>query len=98
LIQHTVSFALGHPADSAQERAFLDDARSTLTTIPGVEDFRISRQVSTKSDHRFQFSMNFADGDAYAAYNVHPSHVAFVETRWSNEVADFQELDFIALD
>jgi hypothetical protein len=98
VIQHTVSFALGHPADSEQERAFLDDARATLTAIPGVEHFRISRQVSPKSDHRFQFSMIFADGDAYAAYNLHPSHVAFVETRWSNEVADFQELDLVALD
>ena len=65
-----------------------------MTSIPGVEDFRISRQVSEKSDLRFQFSMVFADQHAYTAYNEHPTHVGFVSGRWVPEVAEFQEYDF----
>lgn len=98
MIQHTVSFALRHPADSAEESAFLRDARSALTSIPGVGDFRIARQVSEASPHRFQFSMVFTDQAAYSAYNEHPTHVEFVETRWVPEVESFQELDFVPVD
>ncbi|WP_345800071.1 Dabb family protein [Microbacterium sp. AZCO] len=95
MIRHTVSFALVHPADSDEERRFLDDARRTLTSIDGVDEFQIARQVSGKSPHRFQFSMVFADADAYAAYDAHPLHQDFVASRWVPEVSDFQELDFI---
>lgn len=94
-IQHTVVFRLSHAADSPEEAAFLADARAALTSIPGVEDFRISRQVSPKSDLMFQFSMVFADEAAYDAYNAHPTHVAFVSSRWVPEVAAFQEYDFV---
>lgn len=37
--------------------------------------------------------MIFADAAAYAAYNIHPAHVAFVQTRWIPEVASFLEHD-----
>ncbi|MFE5408563.1 Dabb family protein [Microbacterium sp. NPDC056569] len=93
-IQHTVVFRLTHPAGSDEERAFLADARAALTSIPGVEDFRISRQVSAKSDLAHQFSMVFQDDAAYQSYNDHPTHVAFVADRWVPEVAEFQEYDF----
>ena len=98
MIRHTVSFALVHPAGSDAERGFLDEARRTLPGIPGVEDFTVSRQVSPKSDHAFQFSMAFADQAAYDAYDGHPDHRAFVSTRWQSEVSSFQELDLVALD
>lgn len=94
MIQHTVSFALLHPDGSAEERLFLADAATILAAIPGVTGFRVSRQVSQASPHRFQFSMDFADASAYAAYDAHPAHRAFVETRWVPEVESFQELDF----
>ncbi len=93
-IQHTVVFRLVHAPGSEGERAFLADARAALTSIPGVEDFRISRQVSAKSDLTYQFAMTFAEGGAYQAYNDHPTHAAFVAQRWVPEVADFQEYDF----
>jgi quinol monooxygenase YgiN len=96
MIRHTVSFALRHDAGSAEELAFLDTALATLPAIPGVQDFVISRQVSAKSDHRFQFSMEFADQATYDAYDAHPAHQDFVATRWAAEVADFQELDLVA--
>ncbi|MRG60357.1 Dabb family protein [Agromyces sp. CFH 90414] len=94
MIRHTVAFTLRHDPDSAAEHAFLADGERILTGIPGVLDFAASRQVSPKSDYRFQFAMTFADQAAYDAYNAHPDHVAFVEQRWAVEVAEFEELDF----
>jgi len=95
-IQHTVVFRLIHPDGSAEADAFLRDGAAALTAIPGVRDFEIRRQVSAKSDLTLQFSMVFDDQDAYDAYNVHPSHVGFVQERWIPEVAAFQEYDFVA--
>jgi hypothetical protein len=96
VIRHTVAFTLRHEPGSPAETAFLEDGRRTLTAIPGVRDFAVSRQVSPKSGYRFQFAMSFADASAYDAYTTHPSHVAFVEQRWVPEVAEFEELDFEA--
>lgn len=93
-IRHTVVFRLVHAAGTAEERDFLDTARATLTAIPGVEEFAISRQVSPKSDLHWQFAMIFADQTSYDGYNGHPAHVGFVERRWQTEVAAFQEYDF----
>lgn len=69
-----------------------------LSSIPGVQQFTIQRQVSDKSDLTHQFTMVFADRAAYQAYNDHPTHVAFVAERWTAEVADFQEYDFVGAD
>ncbi len=98
VIQHTVAFRLVHAADSPEEAEFLATGRRTLTAIPGVQDFTVSRQVSTKSPLAFQFSMVFDDAAAYAAYDAHPAHRAFVADRWVAEVAEFQELDLVPLD
>ncbi len=76
MIQHTVAFRLVHPADSAEEAEFLGTARATLTGVPGVRDFTVSRQVSPKSPLTFQFSMVFDDDAAYAAYDAHPTTAA----------------------
>jgi hypothetical protein len=54
------------------------------------------REVSPKNGFRFGISMEFADEDAYAAYNANPDHVRFVEERWLAEVADFLEIDYAA--
>ena len=93
-IQHTVVFRLSHEPGSDAETEFLDNAETTLTSIPGVRDFVINRQVGTKNDLDWQFSMVFADRDVYEAYNTHPTHLAFVQNRWP-EVAAFEEYDFI---
>ena len=94
-IRHTVSFDLRHASGSAEEADFLAAAGS-LAAIPGVEDFEIVREVSTKNGFHFGISMEFADDAAYAAYNAHPDHVRFVEERWLGEVADFLEIDYAA--
>lgn len=93
-IEHTVVFRLVHEPGSAAEQEFFATARETLTGIPGVADFAISRQVSPKSAFTHRFGMVFADQAAYDAYNAHPAHVGFVEGRWVPEVAEFQEYDF----
>jgi len=94
-IQHTVVFRLIHPAGSPQAAAFLADGRALLSSIPGVQQFDVKRQVSVKSDLTHQFTMLFADDAAYQSYNEHPTHVSFVSERWLPEVAEFQEYDFI---
>ena len=96
-IRHTVVFRLPYEADSGEERAFLETGRTTLSSIPGVREFTIERQVSPKSDLTLAFSMRFDDEEAYAAYNAHPAHVDFVRTRWETEVEAFQEYDYTVL-
>lgn len=95
-IQHTLVSRLVYEPGSTAEIEFLVSGRTTLTSIPGVTAFAVNRQVSLKSDLTWQFSMVFADQAAYDAYNVHPAHVEFVETRWKTEVDAFQEYDFVA--
>ncbi len=94
MIRHSVIFTLKHPHGSAEEQAFLSDARIALETIPGVEKFEQLRQVSKKNDYRFGFSMEFADQRAYDGYDSHPRHVDFVQTRWLREVEKFLEIDY----
>ena len=53
--------------------------------------------MSGKNGFAWGFSMEFADQAAYDAYNAHPAHVAFVRDRWVPEVADFMEIDYVAL-
>jgi hypothetical protein len=95
-IRHTVSFRLRHPAGSDAERDFLE-AAGRLSRIPGVEAFDIVAEVSPKNRFRFGITMEFANAGAYEGYNLHPEHVRFVEERWTNEVEDFLEIDFAAL-
>ncbi|TCL79517.1 MULTISPECIES: Dabb family protein [unclassified Rathayibacter] len=95
-IQHTVVFRLAHAPGSTEEAAFLADAVRILTGIPRVQDFTVNRQVSSKSPLAWQFSMVFADRSAYAEYDAHPDHAAFVSERWLSEVAAFQEYDYEA--
>ena len=94
MICHTVAFRLKHPPASEAEASFLEAAR-VLTTIPAVRNFEWLRQVSPKNGFSFGFSMEFASQQDYDAYNIHPEHVRFVETRWVPEVADFLEIDYV---
>lgn len=94
-IPPTVVFALSHEAGSDLEQDFLDTGRRTLSTLPGVQDFTVNRQVSAKTDLARQFSMNFASQQEYDADDAHPYHREFVATCWQREVARFQEYDFV---
>lgn len=93
-IRHSVAFTLPHPAGSVvAEQDFLA-ALAALAAIDGVEAFEVVREVSPKNDYRLGVSMEFADREAYDAYNGHPDHVTFVQERWLAEVSDFIEIDF----
>ena len=96
-IRHTVVFTLTHPEGSAEEAGFLA-AAAHLASINGVEAFEILRETSPKNGYRFGISMEFAGPGAYTAYNEHPDHVDFVQTRWLHEVAGFLEIDYEARD
>ncbi len=96
MIRHTVVFRLKHPANSGEEKDFLEAARR-LAKIPGVERFEGLRQISAKNDFQFGLSMEFADQASYTGYNDHPDHVAFVRDRWVPEVAAFMEIDYVPL-
>jgi Stress responsive A/B Barrel Domain len=95
-VRHSAAFALKHPEGSAEEADFLE-AIARLEGIPAVEAFELMREISPKNDFRFVVKMEFTDPAAYAAYNDHPDHVAFVANRWDPEVADFLEIDVTAL-
>jgi Stress responsive A/B Barrel Domain len=96
LITHSVIFSLKHQSGSAEEESFLQ-AADILTSIPGVQNFKKLRQVSSKNDYHFGFSMEFSDQAAYSFYNEHPYHVGFVQERWIPEVAKFLEIDYVSL-
>jgi heme-degrading monooxygenase HmoA len=93
MIRHTVAFKLKHAPGSAPERLFLDAARA-LAAIPGVKQFECLRQTSQKNPFDFGLSMEFDSPADYRAYNDHPDHVRFVQTRWVPEVMDFVEIDY----
>ncbi len=93
MIRHTVAFKLKHARGSALETSFLHAARA-LASIPTVCNFECLRQVSPKNQFDFGLSMEFASQLDYDAYNIHPEHVRFVETRWKVEVEDFLEIDY----
>jgi Stress responsive A/B Barrel Domain len=95
-IVHTVMFSLKAGPDSEEALGFLKDGKEILSLIPGVEKFEVRKQVSTKNDFQYGFSMVFADRTTFNNYLVHPLHVSFVNERWETEVSAFQEADYTA--
>jgi hypothetical protein len=93
MIRHTVAFRLKHAPASEAELDFLS-AACALAFIEGVQKFECLRQTSRKNSFTFGLSMEFEDEAAYACYNDHPDHVAFVQGRWIPEVAEFMEIDY----
>ena len=94
MIVHSVFFNLHHKPASTGETAFFTKAKK-LVAIPGVENFQVLKEVSSKNPYTFGFSMEFADQADYDGYNTHPDHVRFVQDVWVNEVAEFQEIDYM---
>jgi heme-degrading monooxygenase HmoA len=95
-IRHAALFRLKESKGTAGEASFLA-ALATLRDIPGVQDFAIRREISPKNSYDYAVSMVFTDQAAYKAYNDHPLHESFVQTRWIPEVAEFMEHDTVAL-
>ena len=78
MIRHTVVFKLIHPADSVEEKMFLDEINK-LSAIPGVQNFELLKQTGKKNNYDFGLSMEFETAKEYEHYNQHPDHVAFVQ-------------------
>lgn len=94
MIIHTVAFKTKHESGSKEERDFVG-AGTALGQLPMVANFQCYKQIGKKNDLEFGFSMEFASEVEYEAYNNHPQHIEFVETRWKPEVEDFIELDYV---
>ncbi|WP_042198544.1 Dabb family protein [Paenibacillus camerounensis] len=92
-IRHMALFTLKYPADSKEAEAFLKNGEKILSAIPAVRRFEALRQISSKCQYDFCFSMEFAGQTEYDAYNNDPAHKAFVTERWETEVVKFQEID-----
>jgi len=94
MMVHSVFFRLKHQRNSDAEKIFLAKG-AALAELPGVQQFSILEETSPKNDFTFGFFMQFCDQAAYEAYNNHPDHVKFVQEVWLEEVADFQEIDYV---
>ena len=92
---HMVIFCLTHEKDSVETRKFLVDGKAILSRIPGVINFEVILQVSSKNDYDYGFSMEFIDQAAYNLYTEHTNHKDFVENRWKTEVSRFLEIDLV---
>jgi hypothetical protein len=93
-IRHMVIFCLTYAKDSAEIEQFLKDGEEILSSIPTVQDFEVLKQISSKNDYDYGFSMVFENQADYDTYNNHPKHVSFVKERWMKEVTRFLEIDF----
>jgi hypothetical protein len=95
-IRHVVAFKLKWPPGSDEERDFFS-AAGALAALPQVHRFERFHQVGHKNAFTYGFSMEFDDQNAYALYNAHPVHQAFLRTHWNPGVSDFIEIDFSPL-
>lgn len=94
MITHSVFFKLMHKKGSNAETEFLTKGVA-LASLPGVGNFQMLNETSSKNNFDFGFSMTFSSQQAYDAYNAHPEHVYFVQEIWLKEVTEFQEIDYV---
>jgi heme-degrading monooxygenase HmoA len=93
MIRHTVTFKLKHPKGSPQERAFMEAALK-LSAIPGVHKFEYLRQIRKQNNYDYGISMEFDTQKEYDEYSNHRDHIAFVQSIWMKDVAEFLEVDY----
>ena len=96
MIRHAALFRLKASKGTEGEGSFLG-ALAALRAIPGVQEFEIAREISPKNPYDYAVSMRVDDRAAYEAYNTHPAHVTFVQTRWVPEVDAFMEHDTVVM-
>lgn len=83
MLSHVVLFWLKPDLTAAQRTEFETRLRA-LGTIPGVVAFHVGAVAPTDRpviDRTYSFGLNliFPDMAAHDAYQVHPTHLAFVE-------------------
>lgn len=80
---HTVFFWLAHPENQDDCQA-LRAGIETLTSITDISAAYVGTPADTRRpviDHSYDFSLTFvfADKAAHDTYQVHPTHLAFVD-------------------
>lgn len=93
MIQHSVIFTLRYPEGSSESIAFFK-AASELAILPGVENFKIFRQINLQNSFGFGIVMTFQNKQLYQQYTDHPKHTFFVDQYWLKTVLDFLEIDY----
>ena len=85
MLVHTVYFWL-KPELTAAQRADFRAALKALKDVPSVQEFHLGRPAAVADrpvvDKTFDYGITcvFENLDAHNAYQVHPLHVAFVNT------------------
>ena len=94
-IEHVVLISL---TNHAERDALEADCRKFLAHIPGVEALSVGSPVDTgrptvDAEYDTGVIVSFASKEAYAAYVIHPDHVALV-TAWKPRIAKMRVFDF----
>jgi heme-degrading monooxygenase HmoA len=97
MIRHSVVFILQQFIQPGERQSFFE-AAAKLSAIPGVKDFELLKQVSTKNNFDYGIAMKFDTESEYEQYNSHPDHQLFLEKYWFTCVKEFMEIDFTILD
>lgn len=84
-------------SDHWEAKAMIDDARRSLSTIPGVVSFSVGEHVDTgranvAGDYDVGMVITFNGTKDYARYVDHPWHQEFV-ARWKPRIADLRIFD-----
>jgi len=94
MIHHVVLIRLKPEVDGPRTRAFLDEARSLLSPIPGVKNFRSGIHIKSDSPFPCALVMDFSTTGDLQAYQVHPEHQSFVKEVLGPIVEEKQVYDY----
>lgn len=93
MITHTVFFSFKSTVNEPGRRSFFDGVNE-LKKIPGVKNLQIVKQTSAKNKFEYGITMDFDNEAIYNAYNIHPSHTAFINNYWLSNIDAFLEIDY----
>lgn len=93
-IRHLVMFNFKDGKSSYEKDKFLQDSKSILTSIEGVEKFEILKQINPDIGYPFGFSMEFKNQEVYELYKKSPIHIDYVEQLWQKNIDSFLGMDF----
>lgn len=93
MIHHVVMLRLVGGLSDSEIEEFLAQARTILTAVPGVRNFKIGRNIR-EDTHPLALLMDFESQDDLEAYQVHPEHQRFLTDVIGPIIADKKVVDF----
>ena len=93
-IRHLVIFNFKSKQNIYERDKFLQESKTILTSIEGVEKFEILKQINPDIKYPFGFSMEFKDQVVYEIYKKNPIHLDYVKRIWQKNVGQFLGMDF----